>query len=104
MADMKYFSGSLTWSRSSNALLVYFAARLGSPVDVYQMPSHAYATARLGSSSTARLRKEIATGGEAATRPELKAFKASSEGVVASSRGVSNFCSVPRDSPSLFRI
>ena len=37
-------------------------------------------------------------------RPELKAFKASSDGVVACSSGVSNFCTVLSDSPSLFRI
>jgi hypothetical protein len=37
-------------------------------------------------------------------RPELKAFRASSDGVVACSSGVSNFCTVLSDSPSLFRI
>ena len=36
--------------------------------------------------------------------PELKSFKASSDGVVACSRGVFSFCTVLSDSPSLFRI
>jgi hypothetical protein len=36
--------------------------------------------------------------------PELKAFRASSEGVVAWASGVSNFCTLPSDSPSFPRM
>src|ERR1700757_235585 len=55
----------------------------------------------------ARLKNGMASGSPFASHvfiPRLYAFKASSEGVLACSRGVSNFCTVLNDSPSLLRI
>src|ERR1039458_5124261 len=56
--------------------------------------------AKFGSSSIARLWNVRAAAKSPAAQPRLYAFSASSEGVVASASGRSNFFTVARDSPS----
>ena len=105
---MKYFSASLDRSRSSYAFRWYSGGNAG-----FSDRGIRHAEIGVGErkvrvefdstfEKTESLRRTLSV--VIALIPELKAFRASSDGVVACSRGVSNFCTVLSDSPSLLRM